>query len=283
MSSWLVDAVREVLACNATSLAARIITAAPVPRISQQAALDRKMFGPVYHGTHAHEEIARDGFKVFEHGDGKLNGYPVSNYGGTGLPAPIDHLGFGVYFTTSKTNAQQFNGGTARGLKTYYIDAPRMTEINFGAESMMMKWWERNGYDIRRRWQQAGITSFADPRVQKLRIDATRALTDALAAQYDAIWYKGKGLRRLLDGDQVVVFDPSRIYEVDPKLATGLEVGAKVRRKSDGMTGVLVARQPIKPEHRKFVPDGAQYRMQVKWKKGGTDLNVFDVDVEPVS
>ena len=69
-----------------------------------------------------------------------------------------------------------------------------------------------------------------------------------------------------------------------------MQIGSKVRRKADGMIGVIVAmrevgdlleRHPkagvanggwIKPETRKI--------LHVKWKRGGIDMNVQDVDVD---
>ncbi len=65
--------------------------------VSKQDAIDRGWFGPVYHGTAEsnREEIAKNGFVLDP--ALKRNGYQVSSYAG-GMPAPRDHLGFGVYF-----------------------------------------------------------------------------------------------------------------------------------------------------------------------------------------
>ena len=165
-----------------------------------------------------------------------------------------------------------FNGGSVKGMKTYYLDAPNYDTINFGAPHTMMNWWIKNGYD--------------PTLAKKDRVAATRKMTEYLKSQWDAVWYKGQGLRKLLDGDQICVYDPNKIYEIDPTLAQRDEVGAKVRRKSDGMKGVVVKRENIEtllekyPAASSWVKPGAKWRMWVKWQKGGTDMNVQDVDVD---
>jgi hypothetical protein len=105
----------------------------------------------------------------------------------------------------------------------------------------------------------------------------------------------------LLDGDQIIVFDPSKIYLVDDSVTEPLSIKSKVQRKSDGMIGVIVAKDLIPPgqyERQKqfwdtvpmddprrqkysvMTPD-TKYRLHVKWQKGGTDFNVYDTDVVP--
>jgi len=245
------------------------VDAAAAQRISLQEARDRGLFGPVWHGTpqESLKNIREEGFKVFETGPSEgptVHGYPDRPYHG-GIPAPVHHLGYGVYFTTSKSNAKHFAGGTARGMRTYYLDVPRLETINFGAPRTMMGWWVDNGYD---------------PELARTdRVEATRRLTQGLKSKYDAVWFKGKGIRRLLDGDQVVVFDPSRIYEIDPGASKPGDIGSKVRRKSDGMVGVLKNVRPLPEDFRQF-HGGAERFLEVKWKKGGTDFNVYDRDVE---
>jgi hypothetical protein len=253
-------------------------TACAMPeKISRQDAVNRGMFGPVYHGTteQNRRQIEVFGFKVFygETGhEGMTHGYPDSPYY-DGVPAPEHHLGYGVYFTTSKTIGKHFNQGTTVGLKTYYLDAPRLLEINFGAASTMMKWWTKNGHN---------------PAIAKLdRMLATKMLTDKLSHSYDAVWYKGTACgRRLLDGDQVCVYDPSRIYEIDDHLAGEYESGSKVKRNSDGMIGVVLKSQRVEdftiryPGARSWLGD-AKYHMTVRWRKGGTQYNVTDKDVTP--
>ena len=161
-------------------------------------------------------------------------------------------------------------------MKAYFIDAPNLEIINWGVTNTMMRWWVANGYD--------------PELAKKDRVAATRRLTQTLKSQHEAVWYKGKGMYKLLDGDQICVYDPSNIYEIDGTLAQPGQIGSKVRRKADGMIGVIVAmrevgdlleRHPkagvanggwIKPETRKI--------LHVKWKRGGIDMNVQDVDVD---
>jgi len=248
----------------------------PGPIISQQEAIDRGMFGPVYHGTTEERlsSIAEEGFKVFvgEASSGAIqHGYPVSGYHGS-IPAPIHHLGFGVYFTTVKNIAKRFG----QSPYMYYLDVPQLETINFGSTNTMMKWWIKNGYD---------------PELAKIdRVAATQQLTERLSTIYDAVWFKGKGIRRLLDGDQICVYDPSRIYRIDNTLAKPFDVGSKVRRKSDGMIGTvlkseslldIVERYPGAEWAREALLQGAERRLTVRWKRGGTDFQVIDNDVVP--
>lgn len=248
-----------------------------VKKISPQEAKDRKMFGPVYHGTTetARQAIKDEGFKVFigtERSGDVRQGYEASSYADS-KPAPIHHLGFGVYFTTVKAIAKHFAGGTEKGLKTYYLDVPRLETINFGSPGNMMKWWVKEGYDIPRIYPLKEGTN-----VPALRLEATKNLTNNLKSKYDAVWFKGKGIKRLLDGDQVCVFDPSRIYELDTKLAKEGEIGSKVRRKSDGMLGVIRGKRAVTYEPAK-AEQGPWY-FEIKWAKGGTDFNVKEKDIE---
>lgn len=257
------------------------IVAAPVNKISPQEAINRGYFGPVYHGTNEYnrEKIEKDGFKVFignPRSENVTHGYELSNYW-DGKPAPIHHLGFGVYLTTVKAIGKKFNNNSLKGLKSYYIDAPRIETINFGSPRNMMKWWVENGYDMPQ------VSNFADPKVVSQRLKATKNMTNHLKSNYDAVWFKGKGITTLLDGDQIVVFDPKRIYEVDQKLATGLEIGGKVKRKSDGMVGIIRNIRDIPSDARQYHPQDATKFFQIKWKKGGTDLNVYNTDIEPLS
>ena len=183
-----------------------------VQEISYAEAKRKDMFGPVYHGTtkENREKIKKDGFNIFVGSErtGEIrHGYELEIYGGTGLPAPIHHLGYGVYFTTVKAIAKEFNQGGATGLIPYYLDVPRLETINFGSPGNMMKWWIQNGYDMDRSM---------DP---LKRMQATINLTNNLKSKYDAVWYKGKGIRRLLDGDQICVYDVNRIYKINPELS----------------------------------------------------------------
>lgn len=239
--------------------------------ISLQEAIDKNMFGPVYHGTSStnKEKIDQEGFKIFV-GDSRTgdisHGYEGAPYDIYGDPAPVHHLGFGVYFTTVKNIAKDFNYGTGRGLDMYYLDVPKLETINFGSPNTMMKWWKQNGYDP----QLAGTD----------RVAATVNLTNTLKSKYDAVWFKGKGIRKLLDGDQVCVYDPSRIYRIDKKLAQPGQIGSKVVRKIDGMKGTLVARRPLPPDVSQQYHHGEPEFLTVKWQKGGTDYNVYPSQVD---
>jgi hypothetical protein len=122
-----------------------------IGKISLQYAIDNKFFGPIYHGTSEgnRDLINKDGFKIF-YGDARsgntANGYELSNYSG-GIPAPVHHLGFGIYFTTNKSIAKKYNGGSGSKLSTYFSNVPKLETINFGSPNTMMKWWLQNGYN----------------------------------------------------------------------------------------------------------------------------------------
>lgn len=269
---------------NIVATATIVFLTSSTKKISLQEAFNRKLFGPVYHGTNetARQEIKDKGFKVFvgqERTDNISHGYEVTDYFGN-MPAPIHHLGFGVYFTTIKAIAKQFNHSSVKGLKTYYLDVQKLETINFGSAKNMMKWWNSNGYNV-----TPGVYD------KEERLSETINLTKNLDAKYDAVWFKGKGLRRLLDGDQIVVFNPDNIYELDPLLAKPFEIGSSVRRKEDGMVGVISRKEDITglidkidefPGIKTWIKPNAKYRFSVKWKKGGTDYNVLDVDVNPI-
>lgn len=257
--------------------------------ISLQVAHDRRMFGPVYHGTteENRNQIHQQGFRLDAN---QSHGYPNQPYA-FGYPPPIHHLGYGIYFTTSKAIAKHFNLGTGKGLREFYLDVPRITDINFGANTTMMKWWLANGYDGEMAKQsEAG------------RIMATKKMTEFLKSKYDAVWFKGKGIHRLLDGDQVVVFDPSRVYYIDNTLAQPMEVGSKVRRTKDGhrfrwdenspvtvpagTIGIITSKANIEDEIKKFPNHwakdlGTKFVYAVKWQRGGTESNITDSDIEP--
>jgi hypothetical protein len=246
--------------------------------ISLQEAQDRKLFGPVYHGTTEDRRglIDDEGFKVFEGdtGSGDIkHGYQSMEYSSKypGVPPPVHHLGFGVYFTTSPSIAKQFSYGTTAGMKTYYLDIPNHETINFAAPNTMMKWWVDHGYD---------------PALAKTdRVAATKQLTQNLKP-HGALIFKGKTMFKALDGQQVCVYDANLIFEIDPSLSQAGEVGSKVKRKADGMKGTLLKRESLEgileryPGASSWIKPEAKYRLTVKWQKGGTDANVQDVDVE---
>jgi len=258
-----------------------------------QKASDSGLFGPVYHGSSSENlaRIRKDGFKIIKTGEDKSHGYPDQEYGHTGHPPPVDHLGFGVYFTTIKSIGKKFNNNSVRGLVKFYLDVPRLETINFGAPNTMMKWWIANGYNIN---EDVG------------QMKATENLTAQLSSQYDAVWFKGKGLRTLLDGDQVCVYDPSNIHMADDKDVGGLDLGATVvhngkvprrfegREESyfipvEGMRGKIVSKTPIPYERfddttvakMQLDPSVDKNWISVKWKKGGTQVNYTEGDLVP--
>jgi len=244
---------------------------AAMNHISQQDAVDRKMFGPVYHGTteEKQESIGNEGFKVYigDAGSGDVaHGYEGNQPYHDGIPAPVHHLGFGIYLSTNKTIAKQFAGGTTRGMKSYYLDVPRLETINFGVPKTMMKWWISQGYNGKL--------------AKKDRVEATKQMTEHLKAQFDAVWFKGKGMYKLLDGDQICVFDSSRIYEVDAAMSKSGDIGSKVIRKADGMKGVIKNVRSIPPDVAQQYHGGADKFYEIKWTKGGTDHNVYARDIE---
>ena len=83
--------------------------------ISYQEAIDKKLFGPVYHGTTQDrwDKIHDSGFKVFigqspTYIEGDIrHGYGNNLYHNTGKLPPIHHLGYGIYFTKNKTTANR--------------------------------------------------------------------------------------------------------------------------------------------------------------------------------
>jgi hypothetical protein len=46
-------------------------------------------------------------------------------------------------------------------------------------------------------------------------------MTDRLKAKYDAVWFKGKGMFKLLDGDQICVYNPNLIFKYNKDLDRG--------------------------------------------------------------
>jgi hypothetical protein len=86
----------------------------------------------------------------------------------------------------------------------------------------MMQWWLKNGYDGEVAKQS-----------EAARIMETKKMTEFLKSKYDAVWFKGKSMYKLLDGDQIAVYDPSHIYFIDNTNVEPMTIGAKVRRKVD--------------------------------------------------
>jgi hypothetical protein len=171
------------------------------------------------------------------------------------VPPPVHHLGYGIYFTTNKSIAKDYNFGTAKGLKQYYLDVPRLETINFGSTNTMMKWWFANGYDMDASMDEGK------------RIQATVNLTNELKSKFDAVYYKGKGLYRLLDGDQICVFDPSRIYELNTELAGEGEISPGDRFVVSG-TSVVVTVKALQRNERST----GGYYLSVSYKDPQNEL-----------
>lgn len=247
---------------------------APIPVISPQEAHDTcdMNIGPLYHGAapDVAPMILEQGFK-WEEGEarsgGTSHGYESSDYF-NGCPPPVHHLGYGIYFSQVKAIAKdQFGYGSIRNVvEVYILKGSRLTEINFGAPRTMMKWWNANGYDC-------GLAKTD-------RIGATKGLTDTLASRYDAVLFKGKGLRRLLDGNQVCVYNPDILRRVDRTMAQRGQIGSRVVRKQDGMKGIFLGRRPIPPDIAQQHHNGEPEFLQIKWNKGGVDSNVYPSQVD---
>jgi hypothetical protein len=281
-----------------------LLTEAQVRKISLQNAIDNNYFGPIYHGTSStnREKIDKEGFKLF-YSDSPAtgdvsNGYGLNDYNG-GIPAPLHHFGFGIYFTTVKSIAKKYNFDTTRGLKTYFVEIPKskIETINFAAPHKMMKWWIQNGYN----YDTASPEKlFGNPEtdlraIKNERVRATVNLTNTLKSKYEAVWFKGKGLyKSLLDGDQVCVFDPDKILEIDNRLFGPLDIGSKVRSKNDiygydqktvkvpaGTAGLIINKQKAS-ELWKWAA-GSEFVYTIKFSSGGTQHNILDRDIEPIS
>lgn len=289
--------------------------------ITTQQAVDRKLFGPLYHGTGPENmnSILQHGFQIGGDDIKSVNGYQQGAYVGTAFPPPMHHLGYGVYLTTAKAVAKKFAGARAKMVE-FYVDAPRLETINFGANNTMMRWWLSQGYDFDwKRVTKTGETDYRAPRFGAEWARATRHLTDTLKGQFDAVWFKGKGLRRLLDGDQVCVYDPARLYRIDDAGATAMSLNSLVTHNQEllrydnhhvaktdsgatliqteigttihyipppGMKGMIVGKREITDRVRSFLParlhNSADFFYEVKWAKGGTQMNYLGAELEPV-
>jgi hypothetical protein len=252
-------------------------------KVSTHTAKQDNLFGPVYHGTDSdrHNLIQSDGFKIFidsPRSGSVKHGYPPNPYYPMGPPPPIHHLGYGIYFTTVKAIAKKFNGDTTKNLKEFYLNVPRLETINFASPKKMMQWWVDNGYDLE-------LAKSGEPG----RIQATINLTDSLKAKYDAVLFTGRSVTgRLLDGNQICVFDTNNIYLKDDSEASGLMVGSKVILNNDiltptnhysadssepqrdvrvsinkGTKGVIIDIRDISPQH-------------IEWVKNNSDFKITD-------
>ena len=243
---------------------------APIPEISPQEA-DQKTIGPFYHGTSPDyvDQIIEKGFAWEENevgSPGMSNGYSVTNYHG-GCPAPVHHLGYGIYLTEVKSIAKQFGQGSMKNVLEFRILKNAKIEIiNFGSTNTMMRWWVKNGYDCNL--------------AKTDRVSATKILTENLKSKFDAVLFKGKGIRTLLDGNQICVYNPAVLVRVNKSLVQPGEIGSKVIRKQDGMKGVFMGRRPLTPEISQLYHNGEPEFLIIKWQKGGTDSNVYPSQVE---
>jgi hypothetical protein len=296
-----------------------LITEAKVPVISLQQAVDAELFGPVYHGAREEKlsKIEDEGFKVFVGMQGKgdvSHGYDFEDYHG-GIPAPIHHLGFGVYFTTVKSIAVKFSYGKTKGIKPYFLKVPRLETINHGSPRTMMEWWRENGYDFKPTYdtQDDKYKSYFFGREELLnvnheRLRATINMTNVLKSKWDAVYYKGKGIYRLLDDNQICVYEPEgKIFGIDLTLSKGLDVGAKVKARKDlvhknqngevtetsipaGTTGIIKSKREPDPEMKAawkekypwyWAASVDKYILTVKWKRG-VEQQCADTDVQPL-
>jgi hypothetical protein len=267
---------------------------------SLQKAIDSKFFGPVYHGTTQErlKSIQDKGFEIYIGSDreGNIrNGYPNQGYSQSSTPPPIHHLGYGIYFTTKKSIAKNFNDNSMKGIKPYYLDVSRLETVNFASPKKMMDWWISNGYD---------------PELAKVdRVKATINLTNTLKNKFDAIWFKGTGglNYKVLDGDQIVVFDTSRIYSIDDKLNIGKNIGATVVAIKDiklnnhmvdspisvnkGTKGIIIRKDSAQKMRDFWKTNGnetehwsknSDFVYGVKFKNGGILYNILDDDISEV-
>jgi 8-oxo-dGTP pyrophosphatase MutT (NUDIX family) len=271
--------------------------------ISPQEAKDKGLFGPVYHGSTSDklEKINTQGFKIAvgqERFGDISNGYEMSNYNG-GIPSPIHHLGFGVYMTTVKAIAKQFSYGNTQ-IGPYFLDSPRLETINFGSPRTMMKWWLENGYDYRKTPETTYGNEHTNlEAIRQERMRSTLHLTDYLKSKYDAVWFKGMGLRRLLDGDQVCVYETSKIYKVDKSLIKSGEIGSKVVAKVGidpynrgtieipmGTKGIIIDKKSVEETIKNYPLSkerfgDSKFEYIVKWEKSGIMYNILDSWIEP--
>jgi hypothetical protein len=197
------------------------------PKIGLEDAREHKFFGPVFHGTEptTRQIIQQAGFKIFQ-GTSRTGpikgGYELKPYYSQNVPPPVHHLGFGVYFTTSKITAKTFNQGTTKGLTEYMLDVPKLKTINFNSEFTMMNWWKANGYDM------PSLDSLKDKsqkEIEDVWVGATQKMTNVLKNEYDAVYFKAKGFKRSLDYNQICVYDLNKIYELDKTLNKKFDIG----------------------------------------------------------
>lgn len=222
---------------------------AQVQKVSPDLVREKGLFGPLYHGTTVEKRdlIEKEGFKFFKgvgywgtrgvdrsYDDNISNGYSFTPYSQLiNIPPPIHHLGFGIYFTKSITIGKKYNQGSVKGLKPYYLKSNKIETINWGASNTMMKWWKTNGYNMPSFSEMKEDPKLQDGKSKMSRwIQETDNLTKTLSSKFDAVWYKGKGMSSLLDGDQVCVYDVDNVVEIDNSLSP------KLRARKDTYIGI---------------------------------------------
>jgi len=226
-------------------------------KISRQEA--KKMVGPVYHGsTETNRQLIKyQGFQFFKEPPRQGNvrhGFELKgNYPETDAPPPIHFLGYGVYFSISKGQAAKYNvkkdnfgSGSKTGLIPYYINAPRLEELNLASPKKMMAWWKENGYNMPP-IEHLQNQMLSKEEIEELWIKETDNLTKTLSSKWDAVHFIGKGFGSLLDGNQICVYNPENICVIDeksePELDAGngvfIKIGDRVQIKGTTATGII--------------------------------------------
>lgn len=243
-----------------------------VPIISPQEAYNTCFPETFYHGTTPDlaSDIIERGFiwNIEEAGQSATrHGYENFYYGQTGCKSPVHHLGFGIYLTSSRTNAKRFGD---KVLQFKILKTAKIITLNKGSPNTMAAWWQEWGYDCELS--------------KKDRVQATKIMTDKISAQYQAAYFLGKGLyRRLLDGNQICIYDPSILRQINSKLAKSREIGSKVIKIKEissskipiGSKGTLLEYRPIDEEMSQKYHFNEPAFLTVKWEKGGTEMNVY--------
>jgi len=216
----------------------------------------RNMFGPVFHGTTEmnRQLIKNQGFQFFKTPPRQGNvshGFKLQAWQ-EGAPPPIHFLGYGVYFSVSKTQASLYNrrkdgrAGSTVGLTPYYINAPRLKEMNLASPRKMMDWWRENGYDMP---SLESLHNLQPSEINQMWIEATDSMTKVLRSQWDAVHFVGKGFGTLLDGNQICVYNPENICVIDetsePELDAGngvfIKIGDRIQVKGTKATGIITS------------------------------------------
>ena len=214
-----------------------LVKLSALQRVSPAQIQQMKLIGPFYHGTTEtnFSSIMDEGFTFAEeeaHTGTTRHGFPNVNFGYTDCPVPVHFLGYGTYFTSVKSLARDYDARRSKSevfKYQFYINAPRLLKINFAASNSMVKWWIKHGYN---------------PEIAKIdRVGATQDLTRNLKKDYDAVFFTSAGIHgaRMLDGNQICVYDPVNIFLLDQDLALPFEEGSHVVSKEHGTTGTVQA------------------------------------------